>query len=91
MKTHYLFEQCREDGAEVKKNWVSYLSNIDDVVEEAMCINIRRSLEVLNRAVHGDMRGPPPPIFKLDVVLNKNKLDFNPSIAAVNDMILGKQ
>ena len=84
-----VFEMFKSDGPDVKTQWMKYLYTIDSVVEDAFCINIRRSLEVLSRAVHGDLRGPPPPIFQMDVILEGYKLGFNPSIPAVDDMILG--
>lgn len=85
-----VFEMFRSDGKEVKAQWIKYLKKIDEVVEEAFCLNIQRSLEILVRVVNGDIRGPPPPIFRLIATLNqKSQLTFDPTIVDLEDMIGG--
>lgn len=84
-----VFEMFKSDGSEVKTQWIKYLRKIDEVVEEAFCLNIQRSLEILVRVVHGDVRGLPPPIFRLMATLTKNQLAFIPSVAELEDMICG--
>ncbi|CAL8125661.1 unnamed protein product [Orchesella dallaii] len=84
-----VFEMFRSDGSEVKTQWIKYLKKIDEVVEEAFCLNIQRSLEILVRVVHGDVRGPPPPIFRLIATLHRYQLTFIPTVNELEDMISG--
>lgn len=85
-----VFEMFRSDGSEVKVQWIKYLKKIDEVVEDAFCLNIQRSLEILVRVVHGDARGPPPPIFRLIATLDPRKqLNFIPTVPELEDMICG--
>jgi len=58
------FEMFKEDGQEVKVQWLKYLKKIDGIVEEALILNVRRCLELLHRTVHRDVRGPPAAILK---------------------------
>lgn len=46
-----LFDMFSEDGEEVQVQWIKYLNVIDEIVKEALCTNLRRSLEVLRRLV----------------------------------------
>ena len=41
------------------------------MVEEAFRLNIKRSLQELSRAIHGDGKTAPNPLFKVKVVLHE--------------------
>ena len=48
------------------------------MVEEAFRLNIKRSLQELSRAIHGDGKTAPNPLFKVKVVLHeKDKVGRN--------------
>lgn len=84
-----VYEMFKTDGPEVKVQWMKYLTKIDNLVEEAIIINMRQSLQVLHHAVHGDVRGPPPPMYRLELILEDKQLDYDPPIPVVEDMVLG--
>lgn len=69
----------RGDGGEVHHHWTSYTEQMDRMVEEAFRLNIKWSLQELARAINGDGKSTPDPLFRVKVVLNEN-IQFSPSI-----------
>ena len=52
---------------------------MDRMVEEAFRLNIKWSLQELSRAINGDGKTLPNPLFKVKVILT-DKIEFSPSI-----------
>ena len=52
---------------------------MDRMVEEAFRLNVKWSLQELSRAINGDGKTLPNPLFKVKVVLT-DKIEFSPSI-----------
>ena len=52
-------------------HWHRYTEKTDKMVEEAFRLNIKRSLQELSRAIHGDGKTAPNPMFKVKVVLHE--------------------
>ena len=61
----------RGDGGEVHSHWLQYTDNMDHMVEEAFRLNVKWSLQELSRAINGDGKTTPNPLFRVEVVLNK--------------------
>lgn len=72
----------REDGGDVHTHWVAYTEQMDRMVEEALRLNVKWSLQELSRAISGDGKTMPDPIFKVRVVLGDG-IQFSPSIDEV--------
>ena len=52
---------------------------MDRMVEEALRLNVKWSLQELSRAINGDGKTMPDPIFKIKVVLDDG-IQFSPTI-----------
>ena len=63
----------RGDGGEVQGHWLRYTDRMDRMVEEAFRLNVKWSLQSLSRAINGDGKTSPNPLFKVNVIL-KNKV-----------------
>lgn len=70
----------REDGSDVHSQWVGYTEQMDKMVEEALRLNVKWSLQELAHAINGDGKTLPDPIFKVRVVLGEGGIQFSPSI-----------
>ena len=46
---------------------------MDNMVEEALRLNVKWSLQELSRAINGDGKSGPNPLLKVKVILNKDK------------------
>lgn len=55
--------------------WVKYVSNFDVLMEEALRVCVRNSLQVMYEALHGDGSSPPSPVIKLSINLTNNRVD----------------
>lgn len=56
---------------QVQQHWVSYMEKLDRMVEDAFRVNIKRSLQELSKAINGDGKTSPNPLFKVEVVLKQ--------------------
>ena len=62
-------EVFRGDGGEVHDHWIKYTERMDRMVEEALRLNVKWSLQELSRAINGDGKTSPNPLFKVKVDL----------------------
>ncbi|XP_069015317.1 dynein axonemal heavy chain 2 [Embiotoca jacksoni] len=73
------------DEPEVQEHWVTYAEKMDQMVEEALRRNIKHSMQKLSRAINGDGKTSPNPLFKVLVVLRQAspqatpKVEFSPA------------
>ncbi|XP_065104586.1 dynein axonemal heavy chain 2-like [Paramisgurnus dabryanus] len=81
------------DGTEVQQHWVSYVEKVDCMVQEAFRTNVKRSLQDLSKAINGDGKTPPNPLFRVEVVLKQRtpgstaQVDFSPSLPKLAQMV----
>lgn len=69
----------RGDGGEVHHHWTNYTEQMDRMVEEAFRLNVKWSLQELARAINGDGKSTPDPLFRVKVELSEI-IQFSPSI-----------
>lgn len=55
--------------------WVRYINNFDRLMEEALKICCKNSLQSMHEALHGDGTTDPNPLIKLGVNLIGNKVE----------------
>ena len=74
---------------EVQREWVHLVRSIDQRVEAALRGTAKRSLQDLSRAINGDARSEPQPLFKVSVVLDKGtqKIELSPTIITLTQMV----
>ena len=49
---------------QIQNQWVRFTDKIDKMVEEALRINAKWSLQELSRAINGDGKNTPNPLFR---------------------------
>ncbi|ETO18852.1 hypothetical protein RFI_18395 [Reticulomyxa filosa] len=87
MKNSYRFFVGQTE--DVLRQWQKVIVQVDGDVESALKFAIKSSLQDLSRAINGDGKSDPSPLFKLSMILNLNtgKVDFTPSIVDLIQMI----
>ncbi|XP_042367999.1 dynein axonemal heavy chain 2 [Plectropomus leopardus] len=81
------------DGPEVQEHWVTYTEKVDHMVEEALRSNIKSSMKKLSRAINGDSKTSPNPLFKVLVALRQAtpqstpKLEFSPTLGKLAQIV----
>lgn len=68
------FSIFQNDGTEVQQHWHRYTEKMDRMVEEAFRLNIKWSLQELSKAINGDGKSAPNPLFRVKVVLEGDKV-----------------
>jgi len=58
----------------VQQQWFNYTEKVDRMVEEALRLNVKWSLQELTRAINGDGKSGPSPLFKVQVILVNDKV-----------------
>ena len=63
-----LVQVFRDDGGDIQTHWMAYTEQMDRMVEEALRLNVKWSLLEVSRAINGDGKTTPNPLFKVKVV-----------------------
>ena len=87
-----LYEYFRADGREVQVFWSRFIEKVDEKVEEALRVTVKRSLQEMSRAINGegkskDSSGEVHPLFKVNVVLENQKVEFNPALLKLDEQV----
>ena len=87
-----LFEIFKNDGKDVFYQWVKYVEKIDYMVEESLRVAVKRSLQEIAKSINGEGKNRDGaaeihPLFKVNVVLESQKVDFNPTLQRLEETV----
>ncbi|XP_018599950.2 dynein heavy chain 2, axonemal [Scleropages formosus] len=80
-------------GPEVQQHWVAYTDKMDRMVEEALRLNVKRSLQELSKAINGDSKSMPNSLFRVQVVLRQEspsspaQVEFSPTLQKLAQIV----
>jgi dynein heavy chain len=82
------FDIFKNDGPVVYGYWVKYIELIDQKIEQALRLSVKRSLLEISRAINGESKnreggGEIHPLFKVNVVLDSQKIEFSPNFVTL--------
>ena len=60
---------------------------MDKMVEEALRLNVKWSLQELSRAINGDGKSSPNPLFRVKVILKEKDVEFSPSLEKLSSIV----
>ncbi|XP_052234681.1 dynein axonemal heavy chain 2-like isoform X14 [Dreissena polymorpha] len=81
------YEVFKGDGAEVQSHWHRYTEKMDKMVEEAFRLNVKWSLQELSKAINGDGKSAPNPLFRVKVCLEGDKVEFAPTLKQLASIV----
>ncbi|KAJ3056563.1 Dynein heavy chain 2, axonemal [Rhizophlyctis rosea] len=86
------FEVFKGDGKDVYTQWVRYVEGCDAQVEEALRTTVKKSLQEIAKAINGEGKNRDgntevQPLFKVNVVLEMAKVDFNPTLGRLEECV----
>ncbi|KAL3846382.1 hypothetical protein ACJMK2_017380 [Sinanodonta woodiana] len=84
---HKTYDVFKSDGAEVQQHWHRYTEKMDRMVEEAFRLNVKASLHELSKAINGDGKSAPNPLFRVKVVLEGDKVEFSPTLKTLATIV----
>ncbi|XP_029381754.1 dynein heavy chain 2, axonemal [Echeneis naucrates] len=67
-------------GPETQEKWETYTEKVDHMVEEALRRNIKHSMKRLLKAISGDSKSSPNPLFKVLVTLCQTTAQTTPRV-----------
>ncbi|XP_044753245.1 dynein axonemal heavy chain 2 [Coccinella septempunctata] len=82
-----VFEGFEIHMTAMANQWIKYINNFDKLVEKALRVCCKNSLETMYEAVHGDDITGPNPLLKLVVNLKENTISFDPGLTDVAGVI----
>ena len=65
----------------------SYTVKMDKMIQEAFRLNVKWSLQELSRAINGDGKSAPNPLFKVNVVLEGMAVEFSPTLKQLASIV----
>ncbi|XP_037663928.1 dynein heavy chain 2, axonemal isoform X4 [Choloepus didactylus] len=90
------YEVFKNDGSEIQHQWMLYTIRLDRMMEDALRMNVKWSLLELSKAINGDGKTTPNPLFQVLVILQNDahggvaQVEFSPTLqtlaGVVNDI-----
>uniref|UniRef100_A0A2K6C7M2 Dynein axonemal heavy chain 2 n=1 Tax=Macaca nemestrina TaxID=9545 RepID=A0A2K6C7M2_MACNE len=90
------YEVFKNDGPEIQQQWMLYTIRLDRMMEDALRLNVKWSLLELSKAINGDGKTSPNPLFQVLVILKNDmqggvaQVEFSPTLqtlaGVVNDI-----
>nr|XP_021503796.1 dynein heavy chain 2, axonemal [Meriones unguiculatus] len=90
------YEVFKNDGPEIQQQWMFYTIRLDRMMEDALRTNVKWSLLELAKAINGDGKTTPNPLFRVLVILQNDlqgevaQVEFSPTLqtlaSVVNDI-----
>ncbi|CAO2643769.1 Dynein axonemal heavy chain 2 [Lemmus lemmus] len=90
------YEVFKNDGPEIQQQWLLYMIRLDHMMEDALRMNVKWSLLELSKAINGDGKTTPNPLFRVLVILQDDipggvaQVEFSPTLqtlaSVVNDI-----
>ncbi|KAL0267127.1 UNVERIFIED_CONTAM: hypothetical protein PYX00_009482 [Menopon gallinae] len=71
---------------EMGEHWHKFVLKLDLLLEEALRLCVKFSMQVLLTVLHGDGTTGPSPLIKIVTDLTDNKITFTPSLSRVSSM-----
>ncbi|KAL8177088.1 UNVERIFIED_CONTAM: Dynein heavy chain 2, axonemal [Gekko kuhli] len=87
------YEVFKHDGPEVQQHWLNYTMRMDRMMEDALRLNVKWSLMELSRAINGDGKTSPSPLFRVKVILQDYfpvqtaQVEFSPTLVQLASMV----
>ncbi|CAM4719651.1 unnamed protein product [Caretta caretta] len=87
------YEVFKHDSAEVQQYWMAYTIKMNRMMEEAFRLNVKWSLLELSKAINGDGKTTPNPLFRVKVILQNNypapsaQCGVSPTLAQLANMV----
>merc|ERR1711972_707557 len=84
LNTYQFFEN---HPADIQREWKTYVDKVDKKIEESLKKAVKTSLQDLCRALNGDSKTEPSPLFRISAVLDDIRMDFKPPMNQLKDLL----
>ncbi|TYZ61865.1 hypothetical protein PybrP1_000798 [[Pythium] brassicae (nom. inval.)] len=81
------FQHFAAGPPEVLREWNRFVERCDKMLEDALRQSVKKSLQELSKAINGDAKTDPRPLFRIHVVLEDSKVEFKPFMVDLTHMV----
>ena len=87
------FESFKNDGKDIYLQWLLFIEKIDGMIEEALRTTFKKSILEISKSINGEGGKNREsgmeiyPIFKVNVVLEMQKVDFSPNLPKLEETV----
>ncbi|XP_032136290.1 dynein heavy chain 2, axonemal isoform X3 [Sapajus apella] len=87
------YEVFKNDGPEIQQQWMLYMIRLDHMMEDALRLNVKWSLLELSKAINGDGKTSPNPLFRVLVILKNDmqggvaQVEFSPTLQTLAGVV----
>ena len=82
-----MFSHFKEGSGEVRREWRAFTVWTDKTVELALRQTVKKSLQELSKAINGDAKTEPQTLFKVNIVLENNRVDYKPTMINLTHVV----
>lgn len=83
-----MHEHFSSGSSEVQREWTRFVLKSDKILEDALRLSVKKSLLELSKAINGDAKSEPQPLFRVYVVLEEdNTIEFRPLMLNLTQMV----
>ncbi|GMI21327.1 hypothetical protein TeGR_g3290 [Tetraparma gracilis] len=82
-----MFINFKDGSGEVKREWRAFCLSTDTAVENALRTTVKKSLQELSKAINGDAKTEPQTLFKVNIVLENNRVDYRPTMMNLTHVV----
>ena len=82
-----MYSHFSNGPADVQREWARFVTTAEKSLEDALRQAVKKSLQELSKAINGDAKQEPTPLFRVHVVLEDNKVDFRPLMINLTQMV----
>ncbi|OQR95763.1 dynein heavy chain, partial [Thraustotheca clavata] len=72
---------------DVQREWARFVERADKALEDSLRQSVKKSLQELSKAINGDAKTDPHPLFRVHVVLEDGRVEFSPLMANLTQMV----
>ncbi|XP_058531818.1 dynein axonemal heavy chain 2 isoform X3 [Ochotona princeps] len=87
------YEVFKNDGPEIQHQWMLYTVRLNHMMEDALRLNVKWSLLELSKAINGDGKTTPNPLFRVLVILQNDvqggvaQVEFSPTLQTLANVV----
>ncbi|GMI05338.1 hypothetical protein TrVE_jg1168 [Triparma verrucosa] len=82
-----MYVNFKDGSGEVRREWRSFCVGTDAAVELALRTTVKKSLQELSKAINGDAKTEPQTLFRVNIVLENNRVDYRPTMINLTHVV----
>jgi dynein heavy chain, axonemal len=86
-KMAHMYGHFTDNAPDVQREWRAFVNTMDGEVEVALRATVKKSLQELARAINGDKKQEPQPLFQIHAVLETSRVEYKPNMITLTQSV----